>query len=226
MKDSKGIVLVQNGPGALAKSANEVFNESYALFSPNYGGAKVSYLGARAEEGKSYEAISVTPSHGLEEQWWFDGATWLLARRIVISGGHTTTTMLSDYKSADGVMIACRRIITNDNGLRETIVITTWTAPFAISLRTYNAPLPRRMISHCLVARPASQLKSSIITFFSMLALTEKVRFISGLIPEAATSWIRQSPGQLALAPRVVSVSAASVHARAKCNLRESIRSL
>jgi len=125
MKDSKGIVLVQNGPGALAKSANEIFNESYALFSPNYGGAKVSYLGARAEEGKSYEAISVTPSHGLEEQWWFDGATWLLARRIVISGGHTTTTMLSDYKSADGVMIACRRIITNDNGLRETIEITS-----------------------------------------------------------------------------------------------------
>ena len=125
MKDSKWVVLAQNGPGAIAESASRVFNESYALFTPHYGGATVLYLGVRTEEGKSYEVISLTPVHGNQQQLWFDPTTELLAREVVISRGHTSTTSFSDYQNIEGLMIAHKGITTNDNGFRQTIEITS-----------------------------------------------------------------------------------------------------
>ncbi len=64
MKDSKGVVLVQNGPAARAGNAEKVFEETYALFGSNYGGAALRYLGLHTEAGKSYEMISVKPAGG------------------------------------------------------------------------------------------------------------------------------------------------------------------
>jgi hypothetical protein len=123
IRDSKGIVIVQGR--TRAEFVNTVFEESRILFSPSYGGAAVSYLGVRIEEGKSYEVISVTPVHGHQQEWWFDPATALLARLVVIVRGHFTTASPSDYESVGGLMIEHKVIITNDSGFRETLDITS-----------------------------------------------------------------------------------------------------
>jgi hypothetical protein len=66
--DAKGVVLLQTGPLARAINANEIFDNTYALFKPEYGGAKVLYLGQRTDAGKNYEVIVVTPKGGFAEQ--------------------------------------------------------------------------------------------------------------------------------------------------------------
>jgi hypothetical protein len=119
-KDSKGIVLVQNGPAAVTWNANSEFEEKYALFSPNHGGAEVTYLGVRRSQGKSYEVISVVPPHGYRKEWWFETATGLLARRIIRWHGRTITYTFFNYQAAHGLMIARREIMADDTGPHET----------------------------------------------------------------------------------------------------------
>ena len=104
--DSKGIVLPQTGPRAKALAANEIFDSTYALYSPGYGGASVSYLGTRSDAGQSYEAIAIRPKRGYAEEMWFDATTALPARRIVNYGAGPTTTSFSGYSSIGGLMIA------------------------------------------------------------------------------------------------------------------------
>ena len=104
--DAKGIVLPQTGPLAKMMAVNEIFNNTYALFSRDYGGASVSYLGTRTDAGKNYEAIAVKPKGGLAQEIWFDSGTALPARTIVDLGAAAITTTLSGYRNIDGLMVA------------------------------------------------------------------------------------------------------------------------
>jgi hypothetical protein len=117
--DSKGIVLPQTGPLVRAIIANTIFDNDYALFSPGYGGATVSYLGARADSGKNYEAISVKPLGGYTEEEWFDPATALPARTIVDYGAETVTTDLSGYRSVGGLLIPLEQKINRRLDVRD-----------------------------------------------------------------------------------------------------------
>jgi hypothetical protein len=124
-QDAKGVVLLQNAPAATVEAANRHFEIMHTLLAPDYGGAEVSYLGARTEGGKSYEAITVKPQNGYPMEWWFDSATALPARRIVTVGGSTTTEILADYESVKGEMIPRSQIVERDNEFTETIVLTS-----------------------------------------------------------------------------------------------------
>ena len=117
--DSKGIVLPQTGPLARAIAANAIFDNVNALFSRGYGGATVSYLGARTDAGKNYEAISAKPNGGFAEEYWFDPATALLARTIVDYGAETVTTSFSGYHSVGGLMVPGEQIITERSDFRD-----------------------------------------------------------------------------------------------------------
>jgi hypothetical protein len=103
--DSKGIVLPQTGPLATAIAADRVFNNTYALFSPNYGGASVSYLGAKAESGQQRGGIWIKPKDGYAEQGWFNSVTALPAEVIVNYGAETTITKFSGYHSIAGLEV-------------------------------------------------------------------------------------------------------------------------
>jgi hypothetical protein len=121
--DSKGVVLTQSqAPSEIISSAWDL---SRTLFSPDYGGAAVSYLGTRVQDGKSYEALSITPANGRQQEWWFDPATALLARQTVISRGQAMMVYLSDYQASSGLMIERKVRITNDSGFHETIDVSS-----------------------------------------------------------------------------------------------------
>jgi hypothetical protein len=117
--DSKGIVLPQTGPLARAIGANEIFDGTNALFSPEFGGASVSYLGTRTDSEKSYEVISVKPKAGYAEELWFDATTALLARKIVNYGAETVATNMVGYRSVDGLMIPGEERITHRLDVRD-----------------------------------------------------------------------------------------------------------
>jgi hypothetical protein len=123
LRDFKGVVLTQSqAPSQILSSA---FDESRTLFSPDYGGAAVSYLGARVQDGKSYEALSIMPAHGLQQEWWFDPATALLARRVVMQRGLAMTVNVSDYQDAGGLMIERKLLISNDSGFQESFDVSS-----------------------------------------------------------------------------------------------------
>jgi hypothetical protein len=124
-EDAKGIVFPQNAPGAIAFAANRRFQTTNSLFAPNYGGAAVSYLGNRSADGVSYEAISVIPPGGYATEWWFDSATALPGRRILIMMGRTTTTVLGDYRNLGGWIIPYSRTDTTDNDYTITTKLTS-----------------------------------------------------------------------------------------------------
>ena len=117
--DAKGIVLPQNGPMAKAILATAIYDNSYALYRPGYGGAALTYLGARLDAGKTYEAITVTPQGGYAQEWWFDPATGLPARMIIDYGAGPATTSFDDYRSAGGLMIAERQIVSRQWALKD-----------------------------------------------------------------------------------------------------------
>jgi hypothetical protein len=117
--DSKGIVLPQTGPLAKAITANAIFDNDDALFSPGYGGATVSYLGTRKDNGKTYEAISAKPLGGYAEEEWFDPATALPARTIVDYGAETETTYLSGYRVVGGLMIPLEKKVAHRLDVRD-----------------------------------------------------------------------------------------------------------
>jgi predicted aspartyl protease len=129
-RDSKGIVLPQTGPATEHRTATSVFSLTDALYKPNYGGAKVSYLGMRDDSGRSYAAIKVqvpsrTPiKHWYELEDWFDATTGLPAREIKNIDGQTTITNFSGYQNVDGLMMAHEVQAIQDSGTAEVIKLT------------------------------------------------------------------------------------------------------
>lgn len=85
--------------------ATELFDNTYALYKPGYGGASVTYAGSRSDGGKNYEALSITPKGGYAEEMWFDTATALAARQIIDFGTGPVTTYLMGYHDAGGLMV-------------------------------------------------------------------------------------------------------------------------
>jgi hypothetical protein len=109
--DSKGIVLPQTGPLAKVINANTIFDNSYALFGPEYGGAAVTYIGTKTDAGKSYEVLSAKPPRGYPEEEWFDPGTALPARTIIDYGADTVTTYFAGYRSIGGLMMPLEKRI-------------------------------------------------------------------------------------------------------------------
>jgi hypothetical protein len=117
MHDAKGIVLPQNAPYARHGRATEMFQGTEDLYRPNYGGAQITYLGTRQDQGRSVDAISFLPAEGkAAQEWWFDANTNLLALKVVTRNGMTTVAEYSDYLSVGGLMIAHKIVLSHDIG--------------------------------------------------------------------------------------------------------------
>jgi Aspartyl protease len=124
-EDAKGIVFPQNAPGSVAHASNRRFVNTYALFAPDYGGAAVSYVGARSDGGQSYDVISVRPRGGYSMEWWFNSGSALPERRIETIMGRTTTSTLADYRNVGGWMIAYKETEATDNDYQITTKVTS-----------------------------------------------------------------------------------------------------
>ncbi|MBV8173516.1 MAG: aspartyl protease family protein [Verrucomicrobia bacterium] len=124
MRDAKGVVLPQNAP-ARHGIASEMFQGTEALYRPNYGGAQISYLGSRQDQGRTFDAISFLPAEGkAAQEWWFDANTNLLARKVITRNGMTTVIEYSDYQSVGGLMIAHKIVVSHDTGPQENADVT------------------------------------------------------------------------------------------------------
>jgi hypothetical protein len=126
IRDAKGVVLPQYGPWSRISTSNEQFESLDDLYRPNYGGAEVSYLGSRQDEGIAYQVISFQPSGArTPQELWFDDSTHLLARKVTTLRGMTSTTEYSKYQSVGGLMIPYKSVTSRDTGSRKETDVTS-----------------------------------------------------------------------------------------------------
>lgn len=116
-KDTSGTVTQQTGGDAVVLAVNDAYRAANKWWRPGFGGAKVESLGEKTDSSGRYDVLSVTPKGGKRFAAWFDANSHLLAKIVEQQGSQTVTTMTSDYRPVDGVMIPYKIVV--DRGLGE-----------------------------------------------------------------------------------------------------------
>ena len=103
--DGSGLVWVDGGQAGRAQEITSAYLSNYALFTPNAGGAAVTWGGPQTSGGKTYDVLNVTaPGSAVPFAMWFDQTTHLPVRVTFAIGPTTFTTTMSDYRPIKGLM--------------------------------------------------------------------------------------------------------------------------
>ncbi len=105
-RDDKGVVWADGSVAGDASARNQLYRDTYALWTPGHGGARVQLVGRRADAGMTYDVVRVTPPNSpVPFEYWFDATSHLLTRVVETIPPVTTTTTLRDYRSVGGVRV-------------------------------------------------------------------------------------------------------------------------
>ena len=100
-----GIAYTLGDVDAALVSADEAFRVSHAWWFPERHAATVVSAGLRADGGRSFDVLTVTPEAGRPFDAWIDHGTHLLARTDEQQAEDRVVTIYSDYRSVGGVML-------------------------------------------------------------------------------------------------------------------------
>jgi hypothetical protein len=115
--DDAGVVWVDGSQQNRASAINEAFRESYALWTPQHGGAAVTLDAPQTDAGVTYDVLTVNvPGSVVPYDVWIDASTHLPARYVERSAAVTTTTTLGDYRPVAGVKWAFAQRQHSDQG--------------------------------------------------------------------------------------------------------------
>ncbi len=116
-RDAKGVVWVDGSVGGHGSAVNEAFRDTYALWTPGYGGATVTADGEKTDGGVTYDVLTITPrGSAVPFTLWIDSTTNLPARYVETSQGTTTTGTLSNYHDVNGVRFPFTQATASDDG--------------------------------------------------------------------------------------------------------------
>lgn len=116
-QDGSGLVWVDGGDAGPAETISLALIDNYALWRPDRGGAKVAWGGTRNESGVDYEALVITaPGARAPFELWFDPKTHLPARFVQPMGPKAVIRTYSDYRRAEGLMVAFKTRTTDLQG--------------------------------------------------------------------------------------------------------------
>lgn len=102
--DGTGLVWNAGGDSDRATEIDQAYMASYALWKPDAGGAVVKSLGSKTANGKSFDALSITPAGSqVPFELWFDQTSHLPAQAHFVNGFTTSTLTFSDYQRINGV---------------------------------------------------------------------------------------------------------------------------
>jgi hypothetical protein len=104
--DNTGLVVVDGSEGGRAGEITSGFVGNYALWSPNRGGATVTWGGSKTDGGKTYDALEIrVPGSAIPFEMWFDRTTHLPERQVQTFGPQSATVTFSDYRATNGLMV-------------------------------------------------------------------------------------------------------------------------
>jgi hypothetical protein len=124
--DQTGLVIVDGGTLGRSSAINQAYFFNYALWTPSYGGATVTWGGSKSDQGKSYDVLSVSPpKSSLPIDVWFDGATHLPVKAIQTGGPLITSMTMADFRPVQGLMIPYRVDISTNMGNSNSFTATS-----------------------------------------------------------------------------------------------------
>lgn len=108
--DSSKEVRVETSKEAVAQAVQDAYRSEYGFFFAKRFPAMREYAGTRSAEGKSYEAVKLTPQGAEPFELWFDPATHRVAREVQLTGAMPHTFILGDF-AAFGALQLPRKTI-------------------------------------------------------------------------------------------------------------------
>jgi hypothetical protein len=123
--DGSGLVWVDGGQAGRAQEISQAFFGSYALWNRDRGGASVSWGGPKTAAGRTYDVLMVSAPHSaVPFEVWFDRSTHLPQRMVQTIGPQSSTTIVSDYRPVDGLMIPYAAHTESNDGNSSDAVVT------------------------------------------------------------------------------------------------------
>ena len=106
--DQTGLVIIDGSELGRSSAIDQAYVGNYGLWTPNYGGAMVTWGGSKSENDKSYDVLVVTPpKSSVPMDILFDQATHLPVEAVQTVGPGATMTM-ADFRLVHGLMIPYR----------------------------------------------------------------------------------------------------------------------
>jgi hypothetical protein len=126
MKDISGAITPQGGGDTREVAVTEAYLNANLWWRPDRGGASIRLL-PKASPDDAYDTLEVTPIGGKRFTATFDAKTYLLVRTLETQGPQTIAVSFSDYRTADGALVAGRQVIDDGNGpqFRQTMTFAS-----------------------------------------------------------------------------------------------------
>lgn len=108
--DSTKEVRIETSGEAVAQALQDAYRNEYGFFFPERFPSTRDDAGTRQADGKTYDAVKLTPAGAEPFEVWFDPATHLIAREIQLSGAQPHTFIVSDFSSIGGLLLPKKTI--------------------------------------------------------------------------------------------------------------------
>ncbi|MEG3168025.1 PDZ domain-containing protein [Sphingomonas sp. LB3N6] len=123
--DVSGAVVSQPSGLAFRLAVNAAYRRAGMWYRPDRGGARVTPLARRIENGATYDVLQVLPKGGDRFEAWFDRSTHQLYRIVEAMPYRTAmTTTYGDYRRVSGVIIPGKMTMDDGSGAEYAQVYT------------------------------------------------------------------------------------------------------
>jgi len=103
--DGSGLAWTDGSTVGRAQEIAQAYISNYSLWTPQHAGATVTWGGARAIKGVSYDVLVIAPRNAaVPFEMWFDPSTHLPVQATQTIGPLTSTTTFTNYRRVAGVM--------------------------------------------------------------------------------------------------------------------------
>lgn len=142
-QDASGQPLAQGSDDARLGAADEAYRRAVAYWYPERWPAEIASLGPRAESGRAFDVLRITPRGGRPFEVWIDRASGLFDRVVETAAYQTRTTFFSDYRDVDGVKVPfARRSTTGEARYDQVSTVESVTHGRPVAADAFAMPPP------------------------------------------------------------------------------------
>jgi len=95
--DSSKEVRIETSGEAVAEAIQDAYRGGYGFFFTDRFPASREYAGQRQADGKTYDAVKITPRGAEPFEVWFDPSSHVIEREVQLTGGQPHTFIFSDF---------------------------------------------------------------------------------------------------------------------------------
>ena len=121
-QDPSGQVAVQGGDDTRQGAIDTAYRTVRAFWYPDRMPAEIVYQGTKAESGRTFDVVRITPKGGRPFDMWIDAKTRLIDRVVEKTALELQTTTFSDYRRVAGRLVAFAWRQTNGDARYDTVV--------------------------------------------------------------------------------------------------------